>query len=156
MAYYEKSKKSYGKFIKVKRRFHNKLDQCINKTKIVEEFRTSWSSMVEKYGVQEYEYLKYLHDICHRWALTYFHDIFFAEMSTMQCSESTNALFNGYVNSRTAIYQFVNQYEKQLKVDMLRNMRTSDFTNRNQGCGLDISWKNKAQNYILEEFIRNP
>lgn len=32
-------------------------------------------------------------------------------MSTIQRSESMNALFNGYVNNHTSIYQFVRQYK---------------------------------------------
>ena len=36
-------------------------------------------------------------------------------MSTTQRSESMNAFFDGYVNSKTALKQFVEQYSNALK-----------------------------------------
>lgn len=35
-------------------------------------------------------------------------------MSTTQCSESMNAFFYGYVNSKTTLKQFVEQYSNAL------------------------------------------
>ncbi|GJN11445.1 hypothetical protein PR202_ga29639 [Eleusine coracana subsp. coracana] len=42
-------------------------------------------------------------------------DTFWAEMSSTQRSESVNALFEGYVNDRTTLKQFVEQYDNALR-----------------------------------------
>ena len=41
-------------------------------------------------------------------------DIFWAGMSSTQRSESMNSYFDGYINSKTTLKQFVEQYENAL------------------------------------------
>ena len=40
---------------------------------------------------------------------------FWAGMSTTQRSENMNAFFDGYVNSKTTLKQFVEKYEKAME-----------------------------------------
>ncbi|XP_028126919.1 protein FAR-RED IMPAIRED RESPONSE 1-like [Camellia sinensis] len=51
----------------------------------------------------------------HRWIPVFVKDVFWAGMSTTQRSESMNAFFDGYVNSKTTLKQFVEQYDNALR-----------------------------------------
>ena len=53
-------------------------------------------------------------------------DVFWAGMSTTQRSESMNAFFDGYVNSKTTLKQFNEQYNNALKSKVEKEMKT-DF-----------------------------
>ncbi|KAK2652162.1 hypothetical protein Ddye_012018 [Dipteronia dyeriana] len=51
-------------------------------------------------------------------------------MSTTQCSESMHAFFDGYVNSKTTLKQFVNRYENALR-DKVEKENLTDFSSFN-------------------------
>lgn len=46
---------------------------------------------------------------------TYMKDLFWAGMKTIQRLESINGFFYGFVNKKTRLYQFVQQYENALE-----------------------------------------
>ena len=48
-------------------------------------------------------------------------------MFTVQCSESMNAFFYGYVGPKTTLKQFVDQYDEVLK-SKVENENIEDFT----------------------------
>lgn len=94
--------------------FQTELDKCVNKSETGEEFELAWSSLLDKYSLLGNEWLQSLYADCKLWAPAYLRDIFFAGMSATQRSESVNSLFDGYVNARTTIQDFAEQYEKAL------------------------------------------
>lgn len=94
--------------------FQTELDKCGNKSETGEEFELAWSSLLDKYSLLGNEWLQSLYADCKLWAPAYLRDIFFAGMSATQRSESVNSLFDGYVNARTTIQDFAEQYEKAL------------------------------------------
>ncbi|KQJ90913.1 hypothetical protein BRADI_4g34550v3 [Brachypodium distachyon] len=61
-----------------------------------------------------YQYFLRIHNK-YRWVPAYVKDTFWAGMSSTQRSESVNAFFDGYVNARTTLKQFVEQYENALR-----------------------------------------
>ncbi|KAL6502585.1 hypothetical protein OROHE_024238 [Orobanche hederae] len=69
-------------------------------------FDKDWNEMIEKYG------------------------IFWAGMSTTQRSESMNAFFDEYVNSKTSLSQFVEQYDSALKSKVNKENK-ADFASSN-------------------------
>lgn len=50
-----------------------------------------------------------------RWVPTFVKNTFWTGMSSTQRSENMNAFFDGYVNSKTTLKQFVDQYENALR-----------------------------------------
>ena len=58
-------------------------------------------------------------------------DIFWASMSTTQRSESMNAFFDGYVNLKTTLKQFVEQYDSALRSKMVKETK-ADFKSCNK------------------------
>ena len=57
-------------------------------------------------------------------------DMFWAGMSTMQQSESMNAFFDKYINKKTTLKQFVEQYENALATKV-HNETIEDFNSFN-------------------------
>ncbi|KAK9282892.1 hypothetical protein L1049_011117 [Liquidambar formosana] len=80
-----------------------------------DEFEEGWRGMIGKYDLHDNEWLGGLYDERHRWAPIYVKDTFWAGMSTIQRGERMNAFFDGYVNSKTTLKQFVEQYDDALR-----------------------------------------
>ena len=81
----------------------------------VDEFEEGWILLIEGYELHDNERLEGLYNERHRWIPAYLKDSFWASMSTTQSGESTNAFFNGYVNSKTSFKQFIEQYDNALR-----------------------------------------
>ncbi|KAL6551959.1 hypothetical protein OROGR_008113 [Orobanche gracilis] len=90
------------------------------------DFMKMWEKMIEVYELQENEWLKGLFDERYRWVPVYLKSTFWAGMSTTQRSESMNSFFDGYVTSKTALKQFVEQYDNALK-DKIEKESLADF-----------------------------
>ncbi|OVA05733.1 FAR1 DNA binding domain [Macleaya cordata] len=80
-----------------------------------DEFEDEWRNMIDKYRLHDNEWLKGLYDERHHWVPIYMKETFWAGMSTTQRNESMNALFDGYVNSKTTLKQFLEQYDDALR-----------------------------------------
>ncbi|XP_028085358.1 protein FAR-RED IMPAIRED RESPONSE 1-like [Camellia sinensis] len=80
-----------------------------------DEFEEYWQAMIAKFNLHDNEWLGVLYRERHRWIPAYVKDIFWAGMSTTQRNESMNAFFDGYVNSKTTLKQFVEQYDNALR-----------------------------------------
>ncbi|PIA59055.1 hypothetical protein AQUCO_00400129v1 [Aquilegia coerulea] len=94
------------------------------------EFEESWIMFTEKYNLHKNDWLDGLYIERHRWVLVFVKDIFWAGMSTTQRSESMNAFFDGYVNSKTTLKQFVEQYENALRSKVEKECQ-ADFNSFN-------------------------
>ena len=74
--------------------FKKDFNYCLYETDTVEEFESVWGSLVRKYELEEYDWLCYMYRIRDKWLPIFFKDTFFAGMSTTQCNESMNKLFD--------------------------------------------------------------
>ena len=81
----------------------------------IAEFEREWARFVTKYELGGHEWLTNLYEERHRWVPCYLKQHFWAGMSTTQRSESTNAFFDGYINSSSTLQQFVHQYDNALQ-----------------------------------------
>ncbi|KAH9746193.1 protein FAR1-RELATED SEQUENCE [Citrus sinensis] len=79
------------------------------------KFEEIWHRMIVEYDLCGNDWLHGLYNERDRWVPCYLKDSFWTGMSTTQRSESMNAFFYGYVNSKTALKQFVEQYNNALK-----------------------------------------
>ncbi|KAH9770311.1 protein FAR1-RELATED SEQUENCE [Citrus sinensis] len=78
-------------------------------------FEEAWHVMITEYDLWDNDWFNGLYEERHRWVPCYLKDYFWAGMSTTQRSESMNAFFDGFVNSKTNLKQFVKQYENALR-----------------------------------------
>ncbi|KAK6913320.1 MULE transposase domain, partial [Dillenia turbinata] len=94
--------------------FQLEFDKCFNTSQTPEEFESSWELLLDKYNLKGNEWLQSLYRDRQLWVPTYIKDTFFAGMCATQRSSSVNSLFDGYVNARTTLQDFAEQYEKAL------------------------------------------
>ncbi|XP_062098747.1 protein FAR-RED IMPAIRED RESPONSE 1-like [Humulus lupulus] len=80
-----------------------------------EEFEEKWGDFLNEFNLLENVWLNDLYEERHRWVPTFVIDTFWAGMSTTQRSESMNSFFDDYVNSKTSLKQFVEQYDLALR-----------------------------------------
>ena len=96
------------------RTFQIEFDRCINKSETPDEFESAWPILLDKYNLRGNEWLQSLYIDRKLWVPTYVRDTFSAGMYATQRSSSVNSLFGGYVNARTTLQDFAEQYEKAL------------------------------------------
>ena len=95
-----------------------------------EEFEESWGRFIKKYQLESNEWLLGLYDERHHWVPAFVKDMFWAGMSTTQRSESMNAFFDKYINKKTTLKQFFEQYENALAAKV-HNETVEDFNSFN-------------------------
>ncbi|KAI3859549.1 hypothetical protein MKX03_030786, partial [Papaver bracteatum] len=80
-----------------------------------EEFEQLWDWMLEAYDLGDHKWLSDLYEEREMWVPCYLKNIFWAGMSSTQRSQGVNAFFDGYINARTTLKQFVEQFEFALR-----------------------------------------
>ncbi|XP_012066286.1 protein FAR1-RELATED SEQUENCE 3 isoform X2 [Jatropha curcas] len=93
--------------------FQVELYNCINLTETIEEFDSSWSSILDKYDLSGHDWLQLLYNARAQWVPVYFRDSFFAAISPNQGFDGS--FFDGYVNQQTTLPLFFRQYERALE-----------------------------------------
>ncbi|CBI24361.3 hypothetical protein VitviT2T_008699 [Vitis vinifera] len=93
--------------------FQLELYNCINLTETIEEFESSWDSILDKYDLRQNDWLQSLYSIRMQWVPVYFRDSFFASISPNRGFEGS--FFDGYVNQQTTLPVFFRQYERALE-----------------------------------------
>ncbi|KAH9750898.1 hypothetical protein KPL71_014064 [Citrus sinensis] len=78
-------------------------------------FEKAWHDMITEYDLWDNDWLNGLYDERYHWVPCYLKDYFWARMLTTQRSESMNAFFDGFVNSKKNLKHFVKQYENALR-----------------------------------------
>ncbi|KAI5671937.1 hypothetical protein M9H77_12301 [Catharanthus roseus] len=92
--------------------FYGELYSCINFTETIEDFECSWGSLLNKYSLQENEWLQAVYNARKQWAPVYFRDTFFAALSS---NHGASSFFDGYVNQQSTLPVFFQQYERALE-----------------------------------------
>ncbi|MCH79858.1 protein FAR1-RELATED SEQUENCE 3-like, partial [Trifolium medium] len=93
--------------------FQGELYNCINRTETIEEFESSWNSILDKYELRRNDWLQSLYNARAQWVPAYFHDSFFAAISPNQ--GFGGSFFEGYVNQQMTLPLFFRQYERALE-----------------------------------------
>ncbi|KAK2969365.1 hypothetical protein RJ640_023626, partial [Escallonia rubra] len=104
--------------------FQVELYNCINLTETVEEFESSWNSILDKYDLKRNDWLQSLYNSRKQWVQVYFRDAFFATISPIHEFESS--FFDGYVNHQTTLPLFFRQYERALENSLEKEIE-ADF-----------------------------
>ncbi|KAL2234373.1 protein FAR1-RELATED SEQUENCE 3 isoform X1 [Sesamum indicum] len=103
--------------------FYGELYSCINFSETIEDFESSWSSVLDKYDLWKNEWLQAVYNARKQWAPVYFRDTFFAALSS---NHGVSSFFDGYVNQQTTIPMFFKQYERALE-NSLENEIEADY-----------------------------
>ncbi|XP_023766136.2 protein FAR1-RELATED SEQUENCE 5-like [Lactuca sativa] len=81
----------------------------------IEQFEATWEDMCIKYELESNCWISDMYNQRIHWAKPFLKDIFFAGMTTTGRSESINSFFDGFVNSKTMLNEFVVQYDKAVE-----------------------------------------
>ncbi|KAF5447330.1 hypothetical protein F2P56_032889 [Juglans regia] len=103
---------------------------CVYNIQTPEEFENCWDELISMYSLHENVWLQSLYTEREHWVPAFLKNIFWAGMSTTQWSESMNAFFDGYVDAKTNLKEFVNQYDNALK-KKIENENCADFQSFN-------------------------
>ncbi|XP_026432757.1 protein FAR-RED IMPAIRED RESPONSE 1-like [Papaver somniferum] len=76
-----------------------------------DEFEHMWYWMLVECGLENNKWMNDLFEDRSRWVPCYLKNIFWVGMSTTQRSERINAFFDSYINARTTLKQFLEQYD---------------------------------------------
>ncbi|XP_052193510.1 protein FAR1-RELATED SEQUENCE 3-like [Diospyros lotus] len=98
---------------------YGELYNCINFSETIEDFESSWGSLLDRYDLQKNEWLQAVYNARQQWAPVYFRGTFFAALSSNQ---GFNSFFDGYVNQQTTIPMFFKQYERALENSLEREI----------------------------------
>ncbi|KAI4333353.1 hypothetical protein L6164_018179 [Bauhinia variegata] len=92
-----------------------------------DDFIQSWKKMIEAYDLHDNEWLNGLYDERHCWVPAYLKDTFWAGMSTIERRENMHAFFDGYLNLKTTLKEFLEQYDNALS-DKVEKECLADFS----------------------------
>ncbi|CAJ2653121.1 unnamed protein product [Trifolium pratense] len=116
----------HSEYESIKALLHDAVYESLSKS----DFMEKWEKLIEDFELQDNEWLKGIFHERNRWVPVYVKDTFWAGMSTTQRSESMNSFFDGYVNSKTSLKQFVEQYDNALR-DKIEKENKADFDSFN-------------------------
>ncbi|XP_057467765.1 protein FAR1-RELATED SEQUENCE 3-like [Actinidia eriantha] len=102
------------------------LYNCINMAETIEEFESSWNSLIDKYHQQRNDWLQALYSTREHWVPVYFRDSFFASISSDQGSEAAVSFFDGYADEQTTLPMFFSNYERALEQSFQKEIE-ADF-----------------------------
>ncbi|XP_020584402.1 protein FAR1-RELATED SEQUENCE 6-like isoform X2 [Phalaenopsis equestris] len=99
--------KGYAEFIAIRKTLKKLVYDCLR----VDEFEERWNKMIKEFGLEGNEWLSALYENRHSWVPLYLKDTFWAGMSVSQRGESLSSYFDGFVNPKTTVKQFLTKYE---------------------------------------------
>ncbi|KAG9446666.1 hypothetical protein H6P81_012794 [Aristolochia fimbriata] len=81
----------------------------------INEFEEKWGEMIKEYGLEDNEWLTSLYEDRHLWVPVFLKEAFWAGMFVTQRGEKINPFFDGCIQPKTSIKQFLNKYESVLQ-----------------------------------------
>lgn len=106
-----KVSETFNHIIKENENFILKLEKCIYRSWTADVFEKRWHKLVERFELSDNELIQSLYEDRTKWAPSLMRGTLLAGMSTIQRSDSVNSYFDKYVHKKTAVQEFVKQYE---------------------------------------------
>ncbi|KAL8458551.1 hypothetical protein ACS0TY_036177 [Phlomoides rotata] len=95
--------------------FNGKLNKCIYKSWNEEQFEKRWWKLIERFSLQEDEWIRALHEDRKLWVPAFMNDVSFAGLSAASRSESLNSFFDRYITGETSLRDFIGKYKSVLE-----------------------------------------
>ncbi|KAL5858690.1 hypothetical protein ACOSQ3_006148 [Xanthoceras sorbifolium] len=105
--------------------FETEFIKCINESETIDEFESSWQSLLGRYCVMNNEWLQSMYIARHQWVPVYMRDTFFGEISVTEKSGG-NLFFDGHVNASTTVEMLIKQYEKAVASWQEKELKADD------------------------------
>ncbi|XP_010276948.1 PREDICTED: protein FAR1-RELATED SEQUENCE 5-like isoform X2 [Nelumbo nucifera] len=92
--------------------FSKDFSSCVYDYENVDEFENAWESMINKYNLQENNWLRKLYNERHRWDLVFGRHSFSADISITLRNERMNGCLRKYLNIKHDLSRFLLHFEK--------------------------------------------
>ena len=116
----KKAKQKLGNVYSKYSGFKKEFNKLITDETCKDEFEWKWSSLTEKYKLQDNEYMKRLFYYRRMWAKPYSVDVFCTGMTSTQRSESANHMLKQMIQLEAPMHQFAAKFNE------LQSTRTDD------------------------------
>ncbi|XP_042387960.1 protein FAR1-RELATED SEQUENCE 5-like [Zingiber officinale] len=107
---------------------------CIYDFDEEEDFISAWNIMLTKYSLEDNDWLKRLFRIKEKWALVYGRQMFCADMTTTQRSESMNSIVKRYVTYQHKFLDFFNHFQRLLDDRRYEELKADFKSNTSVPC----------------------
>lgn len=91
--------------------FIAKFNKCVLNSWEEEQFEKRWWKMVDRFGLRNDTWIQSVYEDCKQWVPAYMPDIFLAGISTPQRSESINTFCDKFIQRKTTLAEFLDQYK---------------------------------------------
>ncbi|XP_047961915.1 protein FAR1-RELATED SEQUENCE 5-like [Salvia hispanica] len=115
-------------FASFKNTFAADFSRCVYDFEEESEFIDAWNGMLEKYNLQDNQWLKRMFSLREKWALVYGRNTFCADMVSTQRSECMNAVVKHYVNYKNNIVEVFHHFQRLID-DRREKESAEDFKN---------------------------
>ncbi|KAI8525046.1 hypothetical protein RHMOL_Rhmol13G0197500 [Rhododendron molle] len=92
--------------------FAKDFSSCVYDYEEEVDFIIAWNQMLEKYELQDNDWLRRMYGIKEKWALVYGKNTFCGDMTTTQRSESMNGVLKKYANYKHDLLQFFHHFQR--------------------------------------------
>ncbi|XP_068481028.1 protein FAR-RED IMPAIRED RESPONSE 1-like isoform X2 [Phaseolus vulgaris] len=106
--------------------FMSGFSECVLKSRTKEQFEKRWGEMVERFDMGDESWLCEIYEDRKQWVPAFLNGRVLAGMSTVQRSEAMNCLFDKYVQRKTTVKEFMEQYRVVLR-DKYEEEAKADF-----------------------------
>ncbi|RDY11388.1 Protein FAR-RED ELONGATED HYPOCOTYL 3, partial [Mucuna pruriens] len=96
--------------------FMSRFNKCVLRSRTMEQFEKRWRKLVERFDLGEDSWLREIYEDRDRWIPAFMKGrVVLAGMSTVLRSEAMNCLFDKYVQRKTTLKEFLEQYKVVLR-----------------------------------------
>ena len=103
-------------------------NNCIYNSLTEDIFESRWEGLVVKYKLEDHTWLQGLYDLKRKWVIAYTRNTFSVGQNTTSRSEGMNAFFDGYVSSTTGMKDFIENGQKALERQFMREKEEDYYT----------------------------
>ena len=119
---------------------------CMDDSETVEDFESSWKSILSTYDLERCDWIRWLYSVREYWAAVFLKDSFFGEISSVQKFETLDKFFRrNFKNSGGALVRdFIARFDQEL-VRKIANEVRADHANSRSGPSTKISTEMEKQ-----------
>ncbi|KAM3682319.1 hypothetical protein ACJW31_12G064200 [Castanea mollissima] len=127
---YQNALKHLSHVVKETDSFAKDLKGCIFYHKDEDDFVRAWEAMLEKYGLQQNEWLRWMFREREKWAVVYGRNTFFIDMNGLHLGECLFNDLKNYLNSDLDILHFFKYFERVVEGQCCKETEANDDMNR--------------------------
>ncbi|XP_031275813.1 protein FAR1-RELATED SEQUENCE 5-like [Pistacia vera] len=123
---YQNALKHLSLVLKDTQSFTSDFRSCIYDQKDEQGFIQSWAALLENYGLQQNDWLKWMFREREKWAVVYGRNGFFLDLKCRHLVESLSNNFNNYLSSDQGMLQFFKHFERVVDEQRYKEIKANE------------------------------